>query len=111
MRSARPVVSLLVVSLGLLACGRSTPTEPTVNGRLVLETRLDASSTTCSLPPATVLVDGREVGQLPYPGRLVVEVPPGDHTWTLGTGGGLRSFSVRAGQDHSIVLAGTCLPR
>lgn len=111
MRRSASIVSLLVVSLGPFACGRSTPTEPTVNGRLVLETRLDTSSTTCSLPPATVLVDGREAGQLPYPGRLVVEVPPGDHTWTLGSGGGLRAFSVRAGQDHTIVLAGTCLPR
>lgn len=111
MRSARPVVSLLVVSLGLLACGRSTPTEPTVNGRLVLETRLETSSTSCSLPPATVLVDGRDVGQVTYPGRLVVEVPPGDHTFTLGSGGGLRAFSVRAGQDYSVIFAGTCLPR
>jgi hypothetical protein len=79
--------------------------------RLVLETRLDTSSATCSLPPAAVLVDGREVGQLLYPGRLVVEVPPGDHTWALGSGGGPKAFSVRAGQDYSVILAGTCLPR
>ncbi len=111
MRRAPSVVSLLLVTLGSFSCGRSTPTEPTVSGRLVLEARLDTSSATCTLPPATVLVDGREVGQLPYPGRLVVEVPPGDHTWTLGSGGGLRAFAVAAGQDHSVILAGTCLPR